>query len=75
MENRTRVSPFCIHLTSKKTTMGEGLPMSNEDVLDASRYCWCEKTLQVLGPDREVARPEDCRKGRNCFESPFESML
>ena len=30
---------------------------------------------QILGPDREVAEPESCRKGRSCFDSPFASLL
>ncbi len=77
MEDRTKptISPFCIHLASKKMTLIEGLPMTTGDVLDASEHCWCEKTMQILGPDRGVSHPEDCKKGRTCFESPFESML
>ena len=70
-----KISPFCTHLSSKKVTLLSGLPMTNGDVLDASGHCWCSLTAQILGPDREVAHPEDCKKGRACFESPFESML
>jgi hypothetical protein len=77
MEERTKptISPFCTHLASKKMTLIEGLPMTTSDVFDASENCWCEKTMQILGPDRAVSHPEDCKKGRTCFESPFESML
>ena len=74
-EKRTHVSPFCSHLASKKVSLLDGLPMCDADVLDASNHCWCEATMQVLGPDRQLAHPEDCRKGRECFESPFDSML
>ena len=77
MEERTkpRVSPFCSSLSSKKILLSGSLPMTVEDVLDASNHCWCEQTQQVLGPDREPVSPEDCRKGRACFRSPFETML
>jgi hypothetical protein len=50
-------------------------PMADEDVLDAANHCWCETTFQSIGPDGCVAHPEDCRKGRPCFESPLENLL
>ena len=69
------VSPYCTHLSSKKVLVSEGLPMTERDVLDASNHCWCEVTMQTLGPDRDHATPEGCRKGRSCFESPFADLL
>jgi hypothetical protein len=63
------ISPFCIHLWSKKASFLDRPPLVEEDILDASRHCWCRKTMQVLGPDREVVAPADCRQGRTCFES------
>ena len=70
-----RLSPFCQDLCSKKILVSSGLPLDDADVLDRSNHCWCARTMTVLGPDRELAHPEDCRKGRNCFQSPFESLL
>lgn len=63
------LSPFCIHLQSKKLFFSTGPPMKVDDVLDASRHCWCRRTMQALGPDAEVVDPRDCQAGRSCFES------
>ena len=71
----TGPSPYCSALESKKTLVSEGLPQVPGDVLDASGHCWCAETQQVLGPDRRLAGPETCVKGRACFHSPFESIL
>ena len=30
---------------------------------------WCGETQQVLGPDGQVAEPENCKTGRGCFEA------
>ena len=70
-----KLSPYCTDLCSKKVMMSEGLPMTESDVLDASNAVWCSRTMQLLGPDREVAAPADCQKGRDCFQSPFEDLL
>jgi hypothetical protein len=70
-----RLSPFCKHLASKKIRLAARPPMNERDVLDASNRCWCAKTSQVRGPDREIADPEACRKGRACFESSFADLL
>ncbi|QDU69794.1 hypothetical protein [Engelhardtia mirabilis] len=72
--NRPRLSPFCADLGSKKLLLNSKPPMTEEDVLDASNHCWCRRTNQVLGPDREVAVPELCRSGRSCFRSLFDSL-
>ena len=75
METSPKISPFCIHLDSKKIILAENAPLTEGDVLDASNYCWCRITCQVFGPDRRQVSPEGCQKGRDCFESPLESML
>ena len=69
------VSPYCQHLTSKKIMLLESPPMVDRDVLDASQHVWCGVTYKVLGPDRKQCSPEDCLKGRDCFESPFSDLL
>ena len=62
------ISPFCCRLKSKKLMFARRPPQEESDVLDASRHCWCARTHQALGPDGQVAHPEDCRSGRSCFE-------
>jgi hypothetical protein len=71
----TQLSPYCSQLSSKKLLGRRGLPMTDADVLDASNWCWCQTTAQLLGPDREPAHPEDSRKGRSCFRSLFAPLL
>jgi hypothetical protein len=63
------VSPFCVHIQSKKTYFLRSPPMVASDILDGSNHCWCRRTMQVLGPDGEVVDPEECRAGRSCFQS------
>ena len=62
-------SPVCRHIQSKKLFFRTSPPQCEEDLLDASRHVWCRRTHQVLGPDGEVATPDDCRNGRGCFEA------
>ena len=62
------LSPFCRHLQSKKLFFRTLPPQTEEDVLDASRHCWCRQTHQILGPDGEVVEPLECRAGRACFD-------
>jgi hypothetical protein len=69
------LSPFCIHLRSKKLVFGSAPPMEEEDVLDGSEHCWCRHTMQVLGPDKGRAAPSRCRAGRACFESILEGPV
>lgn len=63
------LSPFCIHLRSKKLFFRTAPPMVEEDVLDGSGHCWCRRTMQILGPDKHRAAPAACKAGRSCFES------
>jgi len=64
-----RVSPFCMHLRSKKSYFLRGPALEEADLLDGSGHCWCRKTMLALGPDGEAAVPSDCRAGRACFEA------
>ena len=72
---RSGLSPFCTHLASKKLMISSEPPLSVEDVLDASRHCWCSATMKILGPDDYECRPADCTKSRGCFESPLADLL
>jgi len=67
-ESRLELSPYCAHLRSKKSRFLASPPRTEGDILDASRHCWCERTMQLLGPDRALVDPDDCRRGRSCFE-------
>ena len=69
------LSPYCQHISSKKLMMAEEPPLVDSDVLDGSQHVWCGVTFKVLGPDGFQCDPEDCRKGRDCFESPLSELL
>lgn len=62
------ISPFCAHLCSKKAYFLEHPPRVAEDLLDASRWVWCRRTMEAVGPDDRLANPEGCRRHRACFE-------
>ncbi len=34
----------------------------------ASGIYWCSHTQNCLGPDGQVADPENCKPGRSCYE-------
>lgn len=67
MPGGLNLSPYCVDLQSKKSLFRATPAMEDDDYLDASRHCWCARTMQVLGPDKEPATPEDCRSTRTCF--------
>lgn len=60
--------PFCKDLRSKKLAFAKGPPMSEEDVLDASRRVWCRRTMTALGPDGDIVDTDLCRPGRECHQ-------
>jgi hypothetical protein len=66
-------SPICADLRSKKYYFLQAPPMTSEDVLDASNDCWCERSHDRVGPDKDLVHPDDCRAGRACFRSLYES--
>jgi hypothetical protein len=61
--------PLCRHLRSKKSYTLAAPARSSADVLDGSGHCWCGKTMLPLGPDDDRVDPDNCRAGRNCFET------
>ena len=68
MENRSQPKrPLCVDLRSKKLQLSSRAAFEEADVLDASNHCWCARTFQVLGPDRDVAHPEACTETRVCY--------
>lgn len=64
-----RISPFCRHIASKKSAFATRPALTEEELLDGSQACWCVRTMMAIGPDRLIVDPEDCRAGRECFES------
>ena len=62
--------PLCADLASKKQRMSGRIAFVPEDVLDAAAHCWCSRTYKVLGPDRDVAHPENCNRTRECYRAP-----
>jgi hypothetical protein len=71
---RARLSPYCGDLASKKLLLATAPALVDSDVLDLSNHCWCRRTQQVLGPDRELAGPGACRSGRSCYRSPYGEL-
>ena len=63
-------TPLCADLASKKLRLSGRIAYEADDVLDASNHCWCSRTFKVLGPDRDVAHPEDCGAERSCYRAP-----
>lgn len=61
--------PYCVDIQSKKLLLSSAVPRVESDILDASRSCWCRRTMRALGPDREPVEPEACQVGRSCFRS------
>lgn len=64
---------LCGLLRSKKILRGGPPPRTREEAVDGSGWCWCGRTEQILGPDRRVAHPDDCRSGRSCYLSPLDA--
>lgn len=64
-------SPMCRDLRSKKYFTLKSLPMTPADILDLSNHCWCRQTMQVIGPDGGLVRPEKCSSKRGCYKSHF----
>ncbi len=69
MAERTPESSICDHLRSKRYFFLDRAPQSAADLLDGSNDCWCERTMQKIGPDHDLVHPEDCTAARACFRS------
>ena len=70
-EQQTVQAPLCRNLRSKKYFTLQTIPVTAADVRDASNHCWCRCTMQVVGPDGRLVRPEQCAEGRACYQSPL----
>ena len=65
-------SPFCRDLRSKRYYFLQEMPTEESHFLDASRQCWCRRTMQAIGPDGERAIPRNCKPDRGCYASRFD---
>ncbi len=66
-------SPFCRELRSKRYYFLREMPTEPHHLVDGSNRCWCRLTMQSLGPDRELVRPQHCTPERACYRSLFET--
>lgn len=65
MPEETAKPAICQHLRSKTYYyQADGQEMA----ASAIGAYWCLKTMRPDGPDLELAEPETCRAGRECFE-------
>ena len=48
------ISPFCADLRTKKSILAARPPRDEAELLDASRHCWCGRTVEAVGPDARV---------------------
>ena len=64
-------SPFCRELRSKKYYFLQEMPTEEEHLLDVTNHCWCNRTMQAIGPDGERAHAGDCKPDRPCYKSLF----
>jgi len=62
--------PPCIHLRSKAMYV-TGNPDPDHPDEAGSKYCWCNLTQHVIGPDNgDVDRPK-CIPGRDCYRATY----
>jgi hypothetical protein len=66
-------SPFCRELRTKRYYFRQEMATEEHHLLDGSNRCWCRLTMQGIGPDREMVHPRDCKPGRSCYKSAFET--
>lgn len=71
-ERNESLFPICAELRTKKYYLLGRPPRSSAEVLDASNDCWCARTDDRLGPDKDPVHPDDCRRGRSCFQALLE---
>ena len=66
------LSPFCRDMRSKRYYFLDQMPTEEKHLLDGSNRCWCQKTMQALGPDGNMVHVQTCTSGRSCYRSHFE---
>ena len=62
---------ICAYLRSKQYYMD--LPFHSSGIDSGGEIpCWCFKTMQVFGPDSDIASHSTCTPDRSCFEKDGE---
>jgi hypothetical protein len=64
------VEPACVHLRSKAMYVTGNTDPEHPDEA-GSRYCWCNLTQHVLGPDRRNVDRQVCIPGRECYRDTY----
>jgi hypothetical protein len=59
--------PCCIHLCCKTMYYRPDERPGRLHTSDTQTY-WCDKTLERVGPDGEIATPTVCDQARRCFQ-------
>ncbi len=66
--NPTATAQVCRCLRSKELFLHQDEP--DWDISQSSSgIFWCMHTQNCLGPDGQVAEPENCQAGRSCHEA------
>jgi len=60
--------PPCVHLRSKAMYVTGDLDPKHPDE-SGSRYCWCNLTQHVIGPDQTDVDRARCIPGRDCYKA------
>ncbi len=65
-------TPPCVHLRNKAMyvhgTLGD--PSAYPEDTNVP-YCWCNKTLHMLGPDDQYVTRQHCIPGRECYKETY----
>ena len=56
----------CRHLLSKGMYINLDLPEDQHVAGDG--HCWCQKTMEAMGPDKDFVDRKRCVPGRDCYE-------
>ena len=59
--------PPCALLRSKAIYVTGDLVNPDHPDEEGAKYCWCNKTQHILGPDQKDVNQGDCVEGRECY--------
>jgi hypothetical protein len=62
----TETSP-CAMLRSKAIYVTGSLVNPDHPDEEGAKYCWCNMTQHILGPDQKDVNQSDCAPGRHCY--------
>jgi hypothetical protein len=61
------VPVYCVHLRAKGMYQSDTFDPYGDE-FDPNPQCWCQRTMESIGPDDGFVSPETCQPGRDCFE-------